>query len=152
MSQDAQTELLRPVLLTEEAHEMRRRRRALLETTPNPARRHGEPVDYLVFYEARLDSIQAFLRLTYAPGKLILTPDALQRYLDALDRDSTLPVEALAHVVLDDMNDELVPRWVQIVVEQPAEAGRRALTHRVLVEDREPRWDDPALLARAPRL
>ncbi|MGE4219099.1 MAG: hypothetical protein AB7G39_06600 [Alphaproteobacteria bacterium] len=138
-----------PVLLTEEAPETRRQRRALLVTGPNPARRPGDALDYLIAYEACLDAAGAVLRLSYAPGKLILVPDALEGYIATLN--PALPAEALAHVVLGDINDELVPRWVQIVIERPAK-GPSGLRQRVLVEDREPHWDDPALLARAPRL
>ena len=137
------------VLLTDEAPDARRKRRALLITHPNPARRSGDPLDYLVFYEARLGGHRVLVRLTYVPGKLIVSVGALQHYLDALDADSGLPMEALAHIVLDDINDELVPRWVQVSVERLSEPGSNAPIHRVLVEDREPRWDDSALLARA---
>ena len=43
-------------------------------------------------------------------------------------------------MVLDDLNSELVPRWIQVLV----------LTHEegeVLVEDRQPDWDNASLLA-----
>ena len=149
MSERADAEPQPPVLLTEEAPDARRQRRALLVTDPNPARRRGDPIDYLIAYEAPLGGDGSLLRLTYVPGKLILAAHALPAYLDALN--AALPPEALAHVVLDDLNDELVPRWVQIVIERPP-TGPAALGLRVLVEDREPHWDDAALMRRAPGL
>jgi 7-cyano-7-deazaguanine reductase len=49
--------------------------------------------------------------------------------------------------VLDDLNNELVPRWVELTVERDA-----PLPHRVVIEDRQPNWDNPQLMARLRRL
>jgi len=39
-----------------------------------------------------------------------------------------------------------VPRWVQIVA-----ARTGGTDHQVIIEDRQPKWDNPALLARLER-
>ena len=48
--------------------------------------------------------------------------------------------------MLDDVNNELIPRWAQ--VELTAGPGDAGDCHGVIIEDRQPGWDNPALLAR----
>jgi len=131
----------------------RAERRGLLETAANP----GTGPDYLSLLEGHAPGARARVTIRYVPDKRILTPAAYRRYLAALEapgdmsRAPEVPEtpEALALMILEDMNNEVVPRWVQVVVAQEsgedAEGGAR---HVVLVEDRQPKWDDPALLAR----
>lgn len=120
----------------EEARLVRRR---LLLTTPNPSRK----LDYLTRLRDALPDGGAVVTLTYVPGKLLVRPAAFAGYLAAFAATSSL--EALALEVLDDVNNEVVPRWVEVRAEL---ASPTATAHEVIVEDREPKWDNPTLLSR----
>ncbi|AWK89274.1 hypothetical protein DEW08_22945 (plasmid) [Azospirillum thermophilum] len=112
-------------------------RRERLTTAPTPDSRH----DFLV--ELRGEPMPGTrLRIRYVPDRLVLDPAGLAAYLPAL---ATVPggLEALAVAVLDDLNNELVPRWVEVSAERDT-----PLPHRVSIEDRQPTWDNPVLLGR----
>ena len=82
------------------------------------------------------------LTVCYVPDKLIVSESAFDAYLAALgDQDWHAP-EALAVATLGDLNNELVPRWVSVIVDRDR--------HKVVVEDRQPGWTNPALLAHLP--
>lgn len=111
-----------------------------IETAPNPDPR----IDYLVRLDGavRAADADAQVRLVFVPDKRILPAEALPAYLSGLGKTAAPgEPERLALRILDDLNDELVPRWLQVTV--TTADGRR-----VLVEDRQPKWDDKALLAR----
>ncbi len=119
-------------------------RRALLSVDHNPS----TTLDYLDMLEGHAQGASARITLRYVPDKLTLSPSAFADYLDALNVFAAKPLENLAVAILEDINNEVVPRWVQIVAVRGVgeEAG-----HRVLIEDRQPKWDNPPLLARLER-
>ena len=110
-------------------------RRARLKTEPNPARK----LDYLVGLAHGLDD-GTRVEVRYVPDKRVLTEGVFADYVTAISRDGAAAIEAQAATLLDDLNNELVPRWIAVSV---ARGG-----HRVLCEDRQPNWDNPSLLAR----
>lgn len=117
-------------------------RQSRIETIPNPLPR----VDYFCKVVGQAVGGTVCLELRYVPDKLLIQEEAFGTYLSSLPKPTSL--ESLAAMVLDDLNNELVPRFQQIrVIADPAglDAG-----HEVLIEDRRPRWDNPALLARLP--
>lgn len=118
-------------------------RQARIETVRNPLPRQ----DYLCKVVGSTPDGTARIELRYVPDKLLLQEDAFGVYLAGLPETASL--ESLTAMVLDDLNNELVPRFVQIRVaadDDGLDAG-----HEVLMEDRRPRWDNPALLARLGR-
>lgn len=121
----------------------RMERQSRIATDRNPLPR----VDYLCLLTGWTITEQVAIELRYVPGKLLLTQAALQTYLTGLPEPSSL--ESLAAMILDDLNNELVPRFVQIRVRETGAVS--GADHAVLMEDRRPRWDNPALLARLPR-
>ncbi|MCP5369029.1 MAG: hypothetical protein H6907_12795 [Hyphomicrobiales bacterium] len=114
-------------------------RRAALVTRPNPDRRH----DYLVTLRGSLGT-GAGLRLRYVPDKLVIEAPSLNAYLLRLADMDWKGLEHLAVCVLEDVNNETVARWIQVEVTM----GDGLAGHSVLLEDRQPKWDNPALLAR----
>ena len=89
--------------------------------------------------------------MRYVPDKLIIDPAAFGRYLGAL---GTLPWESLEKVavtILDDINNEVVARWVQVALSAPNGTHPGVDSHGVMLEDRQPKWDNPALLSRLRR-
>jgi 7-cyano-7-deazaguanine reductase len=83
----------------------------------------------------------------YVPDKLLLKPACLGDYLHALTQPDWPTLESAALAMRDDFGNEVVPRWIAIVV-SPSEANLEVARHSVLVEDRQPQWDNPNLLAR----
>lgn len=111
-------------------------RRIPLASAANPSTR----LDYLVTLSVAVDA--AKIRLRYVPDRLILAPGALAIYAAGLDGASSSP-ERLAITVLDDVSNEIVPRWVEVAIEATG-----AERHVVVVADRQPNWSNPALMAR----
>ena len=119
-------------------------RRMRLEARPNP----GVNLDYLSVLTANTPGDGVKITLRYVPAKLSLSADTFAGYLAMIAPESERMLEALALAVLDDINNEIVPRWVQIVAVRTAPD---TTVHQVIVEDRQPKWDNPALLARLER-
>lgn len=111
--------------------------RELLAAAPSPDPRH----DYLVGLEGMVGDAAVAVR--YVPDRLVATAESTAGYFAALDAETAnASVEALALMVLDDFNNELVPRWIEILVKRD-----RPLRHWAQVEDRQPGWDNPLISA-----
>lgn len=82
------------------------------------------------------------MRLRYVPDRDLMDPDALGAYVRAVAIDGQTP-EALAEMILEDINDQLIPCWLDVTLRRDGTVG-----HEVRIEDRQPRWDDKGLLAR----
>ncbi len=123
-------------------------RRSLLVTEPNPDCR----IDYLVVLEGRLEGPPPERPVTvavrYVPDRQILVAAAFGRYLAALAGTPWPSLEQIGTAVLADVSDQLVPRWVQVAVAAPAASAPGVARHDALLEDRQPTWDNAALLAR----
>ena len=126
-------------------------RRSLLATTPNP----DPKLDYVTALKGTIppgeEGGETTIALRYVPDKLILDPAAFGRYLEALKGPQWGSLEEVAVIILNDINNEVVARWVQVSASAPDGAHAGVAEHGVLVEDRQPRWDNPALLSRLRR-
>ncbi|MCF8479717.1 MAG: hypothetical protein K9H25_04740 [Rhodospirillum sp.] len=77
------------------------------------------------------------ISLRYVPDRRVLDPESVAVYLSHLAREIWAGPEELALAILDDINNEAVPRWIQVRVTAHAPGG---LDHRVVVEDHQPQW------------
>ena len=112
-------------------------------------RRNSRPdIDYLVTLSDSHARSGYDLHLRYVPDKLLIEPSSLGEYLAAMSSGDADHPETLALALLDDINNDIVPRWVQIVVQSVA--GGPAPAETVILEDRQPNWDNPAILLRLP--
>lgn len=111
-------------------------RRPLLVGDVNPNIR----LDYLVTLSAQTEA--GTIRLRYVPDRLVLAPGAFAAYAARLGDVSSAP-ERLGVTVLDDVNNEIVPRWIEVTVEASG-VGRHAVT----VTDQQPNWSNPSLMVR----
>jgi len=104
--------------------------RHLLRTRANPQPRH----DYL---DELADTLTDGTRITvrYVPDGEVLDPAAAKIYFG---QQSAPDLETLVLDVLDDLLNELVPRWVEVSGERKASP-----TQRVTVRDRQPTWNNP---------
>ena len=114
-------------------------RRITLQVVANPAPWH----DYRVRWAGALPC-GTRLRLDYVPDRLILASDGLTRYLKEFDRERWPVLETLVVAVLDDLNNELVPRWLRVAATR--QAG--TFSHHAVADDRQPEWNNPGLLSR----
>lgn len=121
-------------------------RRETLATEANPDTR----MDYVATLEGVLPWHDGTARITirYVPDRLILKPEGVAPYLDALAATEWSGLEALATAILDDLNNEVVARWVQVMVNEPAPTDAAVGAHSVMLEDRQPKWENEALLSR----
>jgi len=131
--------------------ESQNRRRATIAVIDNP-----QPLlDYVAtLSESLRDSSatgaslqnQASLLIRYVPDGVILEKASLGAYLDMIAGTEWASLEEIATTILDDLNNEVVPRWVHVGLSGPEdENGAR---HSVILEDRQPDWENPDLLAR----
>ncbi|MCH8189381.1 MAG: hypothetical protein IIB66_11940 [Proteobacteria bacterium] len=120
----------------------------ILRTRPNPNRE----IDYVVVLEGtvRPRGVAAPLGLTlyYVPDRLIIESGEWRRYLADRSAEPMPALEELAARILSDTNNEVVPRWLSVVVCGDASGP----LHKVVIEDRQPTWDNPALLRRIPHI
>lgn len=119
-------------------------RQESIKTHPLP----DDTVEFLCNLESHLATINATIRLTYVPYKSVLPADGFAAYLKELPQpdDVAIVLESYAAMMLDDLNNELVPRWLQLVLTRQRDDGT---VQRVLVEDKQPRWNNKVLLDRA---
>ncbi len=126
-------------------------RRGLLATQSNP----GSRLDYVSALDGRIasagDAKPATVGVRYVPDKRILDPATFGRYLEALGTLGWASLEEVAVTILDDINNEVVTRWVQVAVSAPDGGHPGVDNHGVVLEDRQPSWDNPALLSRLRR-
>ncbi len=126
-------------------------RRNLLATERNP----DIKLDYVISVTGHMathgevDSSSVSLR--YVPDREILDPASFGRYLDALGTLKWESLEEAAAAVLNDVNNELVARWVQVAISAPDQVHPGIDRHEVLLEDRQPNWDNAGLLSRLKR-
>ncbi|WP_041794403.1 hypothetical protein [Pararhodospirillum photometricum] len=109
-------------------------RRECLSGRPNPAPRR----DYVVLLQVRATMVQSALtqplvRLAYIPDRLLLDPAAFERYVRGLGRWMWPGPEDLAVAVIDDVGNEIVPRWVRVSLDSGALGS-------LIVEERQPLW------------
>jgi NADPH-dependent 7-cyano-7-deazaguanine reductase QueF len=119
-------------------------RRTILTSSPNPER----SLDYISVLSGQFspgpDNVGHDVRLRYVPGSFILHPESWQQYLVSLATKSWGSMEILAVTMVADTNDHLVPRWIEISLN----STRAGSDMQVIVDDREPGWNNENILAR----
>ncbi len=117
-------------------------RRGHLAASPNP-----DPAkEYVATLEGRMDAGEIDVTLRYVPDRDILDPASFAAYLDVLGGMAWDSLEETAVTIIDDINNEVVPRWARVVIS--IKEGGAVGGHSVLLEDRQPKWDNPALISR----
>lgn len=114
-------------------------RREHLDTAENPNMR----LDYVISLSGQIANL-CRVDIRYVPDRAILTPASLTIYFERLRSVPWPRLEDVAVAMINDLNNELVPRWVQLKVSGESDG----LEHHITLEDRQPKWDNPALLAR----
>ncbi len=120
-------------------------RRAILTPRPNPGPRRS----YHVTLEADIGSIAGrptIVTVDYVPDRGVLEAAAFSAYARGLGGRAWAGPEDLGVTVLDDINNELVPRWVRVSVScasacKQGDADADLVSqHAVVLEDCQPTW------------
>lgn len=126
-------------------------RRNLIQTEPNP----GTRIDYVVTLQSYLtgakDVFPARLTLRYVPDRLILKTSNLAEYYAEIASIEFENFEAAAVLLMDDFNNELVPRWISLRLDKQTADNDQVFHHETALEDRQPKWGNPRLLDRLER-
>lgn len=126
-------------------------RRNLIQTEPNP----GTRIDYVVTLQSNLtgtkDVFPARLTLRYVPDRLILKTSNLAEYYAEIASIEFENFEAAAVLLMDDFNNELVPRWISLRLDKQTADNDQVFHHETALEDRQPKWGNPRLLDRLER-
>ncbi|GAA0627288.1 hypothetical protein GCM10009100_31390 [Thalassospira tepidiphila] len=126
-------------------------RRNLIQTEPNP----GTRIDYVVTLQSNLtgakDVFPARLTLRYVPDRLILKTSNLAEYYAEIASIEFENFEAAAVLLMDDFNNELVPRWISLRLGKQTADNDQVFHHETALEDRQPKWGNPRLLDRLER-
>ena len=125
-------------------------RRAYLSAHPNSDRK----LDYIVTLAGHLPNSGGGrdIVLRYVPDRDVLESQAFGDYLEALSKMTWGTPEDLAVTILSDISNEIVSRWAQVSLSMPELQHHAVKTHSVVIEDRQPGWDNPSLLARLDRV
>jgi 7-cyano-7-deazaguanine reductase len=88
-----------------------------------------------------LTTKEANIHIHFVPGRYLLAPiDGLTSYFEKSGNEAWDSPEEFAQAIVDDLNNELVPRWLRLQV-------RFGDGHELLFEDRQPKWRNDGLLA-----
>ncbi|MEK9751728.1 MAG: hypothetical protein VW338_00750 [Rhodospirillaceae bacterium] len=120
-------------------------RREILEPTANP----GSAGDYVITLRASIARAEgtaaASVVLRYVPERQILTPANFERYIGEVGRLAWESLEAVAVAILDDVANELVPRWAQVTLRDGGAMGQE-----IAIEESQPGWRNEDLIYRLP--
>ncbi len=86
--------------------------------------------------------------ICYVPDRYVLEPDGLSCYLAQMGRQQWSSVELIATTLLRDLQNEIIPRWVQVTVELKLPALEHLDQQVITVEDAQPGWQNDELLNR----
>lgn len=116
-------------------------RRGLLEMLPNP----NKTIDYIVTLKAKSPDGTIEIQLRYIPDRMILSAASFLTYVASLFQSEEQTLEHYATHLAEDIHDELVTRWINASFGQIKSDGTE---HCITIEDRQPQWDNPQLIAR----
>lgn len=116
--------------------------RSMLVSQKNPEARR----DYLIRFSHEIGSVQ--IQIGYVPDRLVLGGDCMPGYLEGLVAIPDLTPEALGRTLLDDLLNELVPRYVRVLLRV---TGPQSFIHEVRLDERQPKWDNDRLISQLGR-
>lgn len=117
-----------------------------LSSFPNPHRNKTYTVS--IVQEITLGNQIFLFGLRYVPDKLLLNHDSLAGYLEQILANNSKKPEILAHDILEDIIDQVIPKWIEVNLKhEENKFGQNVL---ITIEDRQPDWQDDGLLKRLP--
>jgi 7-cyano-7-deazaguanine reductase len=122
-------------------------RREPLRTLPSPDSRIDivTSLNGSIDWKSDADPVRVLIR--YVPDRDVLEPSGFEEYLSNLGSIDWPTLEAAGAAILDDVNNQVVPRFVLVSVEIGFTDDETA-AHSVLLEDNQPGWNNASLLSR----
>lgn len=105
----------------------------------NPNRVH----DYIVDIKARIGK-EKKITLRYVPDENIIQPEKFCEYVNIFTGEENL--EKIAGAIIEDLNNEFLPRWIRVTVSEKSEKKEQSFSQRVIIEDRQPGWQNSELM------
>ena len=129
-------------------------RRQRLKTLSNP----DESIDYLVtlqtntkrpFWkiEKTLEVNSVIIVLRYVPDQLILEESSLNLYFQNLRNENATSSQQVGLMMLEDLNNELVPRWLHLTIITNLHINGLNHHNKVCFQDQQPNWNNIALFS-----
>lgn len=128
-----------------------RTRRALLKSLPSPATGHDYLVDLHIILRLQTRPNALDLRIRYVPDRDLLDQHHTADYWRHLEAYQWPSLPELALSVLEDLNNEIIPRWLQVQLRDPT-LQDRCQDQMITVEDKQPGWHNQRLMDRIGRV
>ena len=129
--------------------------KSYLRVKENPSKKYDYVINLKQTLVKKIDGEKFLIDLHYIPDRYILEAGSYKNYLGGIfeqlkeSLDETSVLEEISLNVIDDLCNELVPFWIRVNVSFIGEdkvTGSRF--HNVTIEDRQPQWNNEALLAK----
>lgn len=121
-------------------------RRELLITQQNP----DMTIDYLVSLEGQIKQPRdnnITIKIAYVPDQEILQKRSLISYFEGVSQEVFPSLEYTGILLLNDFCNELVPRWLTIILSQDSDVDSHFQRHKIRLQDRQPNWSNSQLLS-----
>ena len=113
-------------------------RRSMIEIHRNPK----AGLDYSITLDRALPlsdiAGDVILTIRYIPDHFVATPESLDAYSAHLAAQDWSSLENLAATLIDDLNNELIPRWIEVCLKTTLAGGETG--YEIRMEDRRPDW------------
>ncbi|MEM6902061.1 MAG: hypothetical protein AAF556_02320 [Pseudomonadota bacterium] len=124
-----------------------RSRRSLVKCRPSPATGHDYLVDLKIKLQAQDRSSPYHLTIRYVPDRELIDDGQMREYWRFIEAAKWPSLAAIAITVLEDLNNEVIPRWLQVQLRDPLTSDYQEGS-MVTIEDRQPGWHNQQMLAR----
>lgn len=117
-----------------------------LISSSNPYRHKNYCVT--ISQETSLNGQNFSLTLRYIPDKMLLEHESVVAYLKSAIAHRQDHIETLAHDILEDIMNLIIPRWLEVTLKQISNKAGQQIS--ITIEESQPNWDDNGLLGRLP--
>ncbi len=133
--------------MTQENAQMVQSRRSLVRTRPASVTSHDYLIDLKIKLTPDYGSNPLSLLLRYVPDRDLLRNNAMREYWRFVEATEWAAESELALAILEDLNNELIPRWLQVQIRDD-NLSDYVQGVMITVEDRQPGWHNQYLLSR----
>ncbi len=127
-----------------------RRRSLLVRDNTGPGTDYVVTLNGIMMIRGLPDAIR--FRIRYVPDKFTLDPASLDDYAAEIRKQEWSSFEEASLALFEDFNNEIVPRWLEILAETTRLGSVRGAAaenqYSALFSDCQPDWRNPRLLDR----
>lgn len=128
--------------------------KSYLRVKENPSKKYEYVINLKKTLVKKVDGEKFLIDIHYIPDRYILEPSSYEKYLGSIfDKlkdtiEETNILEEIALGVVDDLCNELVPLWVRVNLSFVSDDKSGGRFHNVTIEDKQPQWNNQALIAK----